>query len=1027
MTLPTQILPLVIAGGLAEQVDPLVVEGGAWLTLDNMVFDKAGVLRKRNGYAYLPTLVNTGGDLTTVHQLHVLRDQFLAVCDGTHGERPGLPHAHIWSETLNLWTRKDDVCPATIARSFAVRVVTSTENPQYIRSNGRAVLSWLDDGVGLSFKMFDAEGVVLIPEISVEDITGPGTGPADASSSRLVVCGTTAVWIFLDGATFELKAVNFDLITNTFGTVTVLESPFVFAFYDAVAVSGSEFVLALRVGTGVELRRYNALSLALAASSFQPAFVTPGTLAIAREEATGNLAVCVLDAGPLIRSFVVDSAFGAVWGPITVGSPTGPIDRVSIGFGAAGTTVSLWCGQDGPNAYDRGLFGRRVDAAGAPLGAKRTTWHTELFGRPWLQDDQVFAIVRGSQREAYYLLCLDHTNNSAVPYLLEGYCAHNEASGLKVARLFPLPDATLVDADAPDGRWLVPIQVPATVTTQQEQRGLDLALVNFARWQAAFVSQQMQNCLAQGGAFNGWQDGQVCVEQGYARSPDILAHLVTPGTGNIAGAGVGPSDWNAYLYVAVYEWLDSQGNLHRSEPSIPYEVGVTLAETNATVTIQVRTLCTTRKGDRLDAGTVKRCRIAIYRTLANTPETFYRVDDPTTLTVVNDALYPVRPFSDTLSDTQLVNAHFGILYTRGEVLANELPPPSTAFAVWRNRAWIASAEDSRALWFSQLFFPGEAPGWNIQNQLRVDSSPDGLTALAALRDQLVAFTRDHTYYVSGDGPNDTGAGGAFAGPFLLSESIGCLDHRSVVVFDGGAVFLADPGFYLVSGSGLQLSFIGQPVRETTRQLRTVLGAVHDVARSRLVWLLEGTVNVGELVETQQRFVVFDYLHNTWSTWSVTGTPLVHALWRGRHAWSDETAPAVALESAFYEDPDGSWITSTLETPWLRLAGLMGYQRTRRVLPMVRLDGYCNLDVDLFVDQRETVAQTTTFVLDTGTLSPPPVRGLEMHVAPQKCRALKIRLSDRDASGTSPAFSLVNLSLEAGVKQGRAKLPVADRR
>lgn len=1021
MTLATQVVPIVVAGGLAQQTDALALEPGAWLTLDNLVYDKAGVLKKRAGYTYLSTTVQQGGALNVVSQLATLRGQLLAVCDGTHGERPGLPHYHTWSPVTGNWVRQDDVCPATIRRSFRHRGVESVENPQMVTANDRVLLSWLEAGVGLHFKVLDTDGVVLQSEISIEAFIGAGLGPESASSSRLVICGTTAVWIYVNGSTFELEAINYDLVTGAFGAVTLMQTPFLFAYFDAVAVSGSEFALALVVGTGVELRRINALSLAVAASSFQPAFVGPGQIGLAREEATGRLAVITTDAGPVIRAYVVTSAFAVVWGPINLAAPTGPIERVSVGFLGNGDTIGLWSGQDGGTTYFRALFSQVVDGAGVLDPFRRQTWHVDLYSRPWLEGGQAYALLHGYSDDAYYLLCLDHTTNPSVPHLLEGYTAINEAAGLKTGRLFPLPDAMVVVPLAPDGRYQIPIQVPCAITNNQRQRGIDVATLDFARGQSAFTPVEAQGCLALGGAFSAWLDGQVCVEQGFTRAPEIVAHTVFPGAGNIAGAGVGPGTQNEYAYVAVYEWADGQGNIHRSEPSAPYTVGVTLVQTNARVHVEIRSICTTRKGDRLDG--TREARIALYRTQANAPETFYRVDDPTTLTIENNTLNPAEGANDTLSDAQLVSVQYGLLYTRGDVLPDSPPPPTTALAVYRGRAWIASAEDDRAIWFSQAFFPGEAPRWYPGLQLRVEGSPSGVTALAALRDQLIVFTRDRTYYTAGDGPNDTGAGGVFAGPFLLSQSVGCLDHRSVVVFDGGAVFLAEPGFYLVSSAGLQLSFVGQPVRDLTRRYQTVKGAHHDAARSRIVWLLADSTE-----EEADLFVVFDYLHNAWSTWTVAGEPLAQTLWQGKHVWSD--TDAVAEEGGLL-DPGSTWITSTLETPWLRLAGQLGYQRTRRVLLSVRQDGRCELTVDLFQDQNETATQSRTFDLTTGVLTPPPVRGLETHVARQKNRALKVRISDAPpgGGGYGPAagFSLVSLSLEAGIKQGRDKLPLVDRR
>ena len=74
MPLTKQAFSINFSEGLDLKTDPFQVRAGRFLNLSNSIFDKGGLLQKRNGYKQLPDLPNENttfvttfnGDLTAV-------------------------------------------------------------------------------------------------------------------------------------------------------------------------------------------------------------------------------------------------------------------------------------------------------------------------------------------------------------------------------------------------------------------------------------------------------------------------------------------------------------------------------------------------------------------------------------------------------------------------------------------------------------------------------------------------------------------------------------------------------------------------------------------------------------------------------------------------------------------------------------------------------------------------------------------------------------------------------------------------
>ena len=183
--------------------------------------------------------------------------------------------------------------------------------------------------------------------------------------------------------------------------------------------------------------------------------------------------------------------------------------------------------------------------------------------------------------------------------------------------------------------------------------------------------------------------------------------------------------------------------------------------------------------------------------------------------IVNDPTTCLVQLTDTTTDTALPASGYGILYTNGGVKPSDtLFGPPVAF-VHASRMWAVDPIDTKTLRYSKLFVSGEAPGFPQAFFLRLDDCPDGITGLGQLDDKLIIFTPTRIYYVSGDGPNDTGLQGGFAVVRIMADA-GTTDARSVLSYPDGLFYLGPGGLNKLSRS-LEVLEVGE--------VRGIMGAV----------------------------------------------------------------------------------------------------------------------------------------------------------------------------------------------------------
>lgn len=520
------------------------------------------------------------------------------------------------------------------------------------------------------------------------------------------------------------------------------------------------------------------------------------------------------------------------------------------------------------------------------------------------------------------------------------------------------------------------------------------------------------NCgptLQTGGGYIGDADG-MHQELGFHLYPIITSHVASGGTSGT------PAVWQ---YRAVYEWMDREGQRHQSAPSMPYTVEAT--DDDDHVVLQVMTLA---NGDLAKlastASSYSELQIALYRT-ENGGTVFYRVYSLAYPAWNNPIAHAVsvydRPPAGTAATPDATLRQYETLYTTGGVLENICPPASAIMCEYQDRVLVVPDEDRTSIWYSKLKRHGVGLSFTDYFTLRITDGGD-ITAMETMDSRVVVFKENQIRAFSGDGPNDLGIGG-FSNDYMVTSDVGCVDRASVVWTDKGLMFKSHKGIYLL-GRNLQVSYIGAPVEDFNQF--SVLKATLVETKNQVRFLLDGS-----------QMLVYDYLVDQWSVFKSPQTdPEVEtywdtvdsAMWQGRYAMIQDDG-TVHVEGTDYTDgTDDHYIPLTIETAWIKLTGLQGYQRVRWAHFLGEICGQCGLTIEMYRDYIETAIQTATITVDATFAGAGGEHQVRVKPVFQKGEAYKFRIYDAEDEtwgGTQEGYAVSEIMLEVGLKKGLHKL------
>jgi hypothetical protein len=715
--------------------------------------------------------------------------------------------------------------------------------------------------------------------------------------------------------------------------------------------------------------------------------------------------------------------------------------------GSVNPIDNFWLSWERPEPNTQGVLGTSITSAGADIVAHPLWVHTVTrrpWGRPFHYDGQCYVpTISGSTSDA----CVVEVIAPYVPDGGEGgdpvaaeYRIAARALAGEVAfasgtgrQEFPLCRGrnSVVESYYEPGRFFACFPVVSLDGTQH-----NLALIDFdAREPIRYQSDHLHGGTYIATSIPWCYDGGTGHEIGFPFRPQST--LGEPIVGAYAvDVGQVALEPGAYQVALTWEGIDSLGRVARSAPSIS---GVVTVTTDQFLRVTLLNLCVT---------THQNVRLVVY--VARTSDGIFVRSEET----FENVWYATSERTISLDSDKLFQPGMPTLYTSSGILPSGTPPAARFACAWQGRIILAN---DRWIYPSKELVDGEEA--SFPGELFFQAHHD-ITGIIGFDDRLLIFHLDSIYWISGDGPTDTGEGGSFIVPQRVPTDFGCIDARSIVRIDRGIVYQSSRGLELI-GPDLVPAVMSGGIDKLMKvdMYSEVMSTCWDAKNSVLKLVLR-SINGYTLIASY--FSRFD-------AWTTSDVPTLAASSRanrvadiindGERNWlakHDDALGAFRLapmsllaierersdgyESYIYLDGSTSFYSDYrlhVETADLKLESLAGFVRVWRLYLTVKdmhqfstgfSLGYAIDYADDPVQTREWV--TAEDVAACVTDSPDHYQ-FGVHVAHQQCSAIRCIIEDRQAPATadpaSVGFTLVSLGFEWGQKVGTGRGHPASRK
>lgn len=722
----------------------------------------------------------------------------------------------------------------------------------------------------------------------------------------------------------------------------------------------------------------------------------------------------------IVRSF--SEAKAALFAAYTLEGAAPAAFRNITGAWSSATLLHVFWETTAASAVNYRVHHGIVDSAGAESAGGEIDFlrHSGLASRAFVQNGRAYVMLvhESTLQSSYFLVRASNYLTSSILYV-----GSHEDDGMVVGRYFPgtargaLPFAHLGRVwSAGSNRWLWAACIAERLGDAASVAGGRAQLLALDFGAAIGSTRVGAATIVLGGSMLWRVEGPIATEHGFLLYPE--GTTATPSN----GAGTLTSN-STYQYRVYYEYEWPSGEKERSAA---ITVSAVLGATDDTVTLSIRTLCHTLKDTKSGW---RKVAVVIYRKNP-TGVTFHRLTsaDPNANEYLsNNIAADTVSFVDEFPDATIASNEQDYLSGDPADLTHATPPPASVMAAGNNRVFVGGMADPNEVRPAMLRFNGEALEFSDELALSMDDGAGPQTGLATLSDALIVFRDHQIYIVGGDGPDNTGFGGEFTPPRIISDDVGCIDPRSIVRTPAGILFQSRKGIYLL-GSDAGLRYVGADVEAYNGDEIAAAVALPDNHEVRF------------LMAT--RTLVYNYATDQWAVWTVGGVSA--CLWRNTHARLASDG-AVYVESSEFHD-DGTGYSLALETAWIRLGTMQGFQRVYAALLLGAWRSAHKLRVSVGYDYETGWADTfewdpatvlnvnlygddATYGAETyGGDGASSVYQVEIPLRIQKCEAVRFRIEDIP-DGTNPlreSYSASELTLEVGIKKGPFKLRDASR-
>jgi hypothetical protein len=994
MPLQKQNLSITFAGGLDTKTDPLQVAPGKFLSLVNSFFDKGGLLTKRNGFVPTTALPVAATSIATY------KDGLVAIGSTLQ----------VFNQDSNQWVSTGNITPISLSTVPLVRTSTSqTSIDVAVAPNGLACSVWLDANGTSYYQVSNSlTGQVVVQKTALE---------INAVLARVFSIGNYLLITYLENTSgVHLKYVGIPIYNPISPTAATDISTVVGAItsgYDG-CVANDKLYLAYSASDGGGAVRVTSLGPTLVQGSTKVLtghFATRVSVTADISTTTPTIWVTFLETTVLdVYTTALSSALVTILGLTKIYTATAINNITSC---ATANVITVFTDVPGtysysPNATTNHVSKKTVTIAGTISSVSVIKYGVGLGSKSFFIGSTMYMLMTYGQAYQPTYFMIDSSGN------IVGKLAYSNGGGYITTQI--LPSVHISGTTASIGYLYVDLLVPVNKTQGSTkiagvytQTGINLSAFDFS---LVASTVEIGNTMHITGGFLSMFDGLAPVEHGFHVWPEDIAISTSTSGGSITD--------QVYYYVATYEWTDAQGNIHRSAPSVPMTV-TTSGGNASTNTINVPMLRLTAKTN---------VRIVLYR-WSTAQQSYYQVStvaSPNINVPTSDSI----AITDKLADSSILGN--AILYTTGGVVEDIAAPATDVFTLYKSRLFMLDSEDRNLIWFSKQVI--EATPVEMSDLLTIYVAPTigsqgstgPITALATMDDKLIIFKSNAIYYLTGQGPDNTGAQNDFSEPVFITSTCGTSLPHSIVSTPDGLMFQSNKGIWIL-GRSMQTEYIGAPVEaynsKTVNSAKTI----------------PGTNQVRFTLESEIDCLVYDYYYKQWGTFTNIRA-VSSAIYQDLHTYLN--TGGVIVQETIGQYLDGSIpVTLSFQTGWMSLSGLQGFERLYQITMLANYVSPHLLHVGLAYDYNSANTQVITISPDNytpiyggdslyggeNTYSVGTIEQWRLFPERQKCQAFQISLTESyDPSLGAVAgagFTMSGMNLVLGAKKGYAPKPAAN--
>jgi len=990
------------AAGLQAKAHPYALDPPGLTVCKNGEFDEAGALRLRYPYAAIGASIYGGGALANVRKLAVVNDELLAFT---------ATNLYAWSATLTAWVNRGEHLAVATTETALFGNTSDQVFVDRAELGGLAVYVWTEVQAGATLCYLAARdtttGATLISPTSFG--AGNVRPRVVALATRILVTWHTG--FALVAATIDPASPSFSAAAPTvFSTYTGFADSCQYDIEKNPAADGAAYVIAHTTGAGYTL---GTMTSSLTGSSTVKARKCEGVMALACSPSAADRVQVVRQdtstgADALLGDLMVLSTFTDVYTAQAIGNTDATtVNQVTCAFrsttsGGFYRCYVFWSADEADATNDLASSGVKtnyVDTNNTVGTEGVLVYRNGLASRAFSYNGRVYvwtvfaaannadATVIGFevpvQGTCYlYRDDTDYTTRDGdfvakAAWLRAGGYAYHTGHLAGVA----LVSGSTGFAWATTERGFTDLGGYFNTAGYGGRSPRDV-LFTFDSDDARRVAQVGRTLYVSGGVLLQY-DGEGLTEVGFEQFPWFI-RCAQGGAGSIAAGD--------YSYKGSLRWDNARGETERSTTAIGQRL--TLAASKKATWWASRLRVTKKRGTR------RAPAVEMWRTRLNpsNDSPFYLTTsrDPSATGdngyVANDpaATLGAADQSDDFTDAVLITKEQHP--ENGAVLPRFAPPPASILVASDARLFLAGVPgDAAAVWYSLLRNEGEVVGFNGNLRFALPASTGPITGLALQAETLVVFTASATYVVPGEGFDNTGGGGNYGPPRLISSDVGALSHDTIAQTPAGLVFFSRKGWYRLT-TGWDLEYIGAPVEDFNSDTWVAAQVVEAQHQVRFL--------------SASRMLVWDYLVGQWAEWTETGGRDL-ATWRGAAMLLDAAPKQQAASYATVSyDLDA-------ESAWIKVGGPQGFARVRRIMVLGEYKSASAVRLRVGFDYASTYTDDKTMAFSGLTATDPA----QFRHGPSRQRVESVRVRVTVTPSAADAITLVGLGLSAAQRPG----------